>query len=36
MEIRAHEQIAREVIDGLTDDILGYVNPTNDNCLAPG
>lgn len=35
MEIRAHEQIAREVIDGLTDDILGYVNPTNDNCLAP-
>lgn len=35
MEIRATEQIARQTIDGLVDDILGYINPTNDNALAP-
>jgi hypothetical protein len=35
MEIRATEEIARQTIDGLVDDVLGYINPANDNALAP-
>lgn len=35
MEIRATECIARETLDGLTDEVLGLINPTNDNTLAP-
>ena len=34
MDIRPTETIAREVIDGQMDEILGYINPANDNMLA--
>lgn len=34
MEIRATEAIAREVIQGQIDEILGLINPVNDGNLA--
>lgn len=32
---RTTEYAARETADGLLDEILGLINPTNDNTLAP-
>lgn len=34
MNIRTTETIAREVIQGLMDDVFGYINPANDGNLA--
>lgn len=34
MNTRAHETIAREVIHGQTDEVIGLVNPVNDGNLA--
>lgn len=34
MEIRSTETLAREVIDGQMDEILGYINPANDGMLS--
>lgn len=32
---RATEEICRSTVDGLTDQIMGLINPANDNTLAP-
>lgn len=31
---RTHEEAARHTIDGLVDDVLGYINPANDGMLS--